>query len=96
MSSRFPYGNSITEEKLAIVAAAENYLRSIGLRQFRVRHHDTIARIEVLPEDIPGLLYDSKRKELVRKFKEIGYKYVTIDMEGYRSGSMNEVLIQQK
>ncbi|CAG0940813.1 partial Pyridinium-3,5-bisthiocarboxylic acid mononucleotide synthase, partial [Candidatus Brocadiaceae bacterium] len=96
MSSRFPYGNSITEEKLAIVASAENYLRSIGLKQFRVRHHDTIARIEVLPEDIPVLLDEGKRKELVRKFKEIGYKYVTIDMEGYRSGSMNEVLIQQK
>lgn len=96
MSSRFPYGNSITEEKLAIVAAAENYLRSIGLRQFRVRHHDTIARIEVLPEDIPRLLDEGKRKELVGKFKEIGYKYITIDMEGYRSGSMNEVLIQQK
>ena len=92
MSSRFPYGNLITEEKLAIVAAAENYLRSIGLRQFRVRHHDTIARIEVMPEDIPELLQNDKREELIRKFKEIGYKYVTIDMEGYRSGSMNEVL----
>lgn len=96
MSSRFPYGQSITEEKLILVAAAENYLRSIDLKQFRVRHHDTIARIEVLPEDIPALLQNGKRKELVRKFKEIGYKYVTIDMEGYRSGSMNEVLIQQK
>jgi len=93
MSSRFPYGQSITEEKLTIVAAAENYLRSIGLKQFRVRHHDTIARIEVLPEDISLLLQDGKRNELVRKFKEIGYKYVTIDMEGYRSGSMNEVLV---
>ena len=92
MSSRFPYGQSITEEKLTIVVAAENYLRSIGLKQFRVRHHDTIARIEVLPEDIPALLQNGKRKELVKKFKEIGYKYVTIDMEGYRSGSMNEVL----
>lgn len=96
MSSRFPYGNSITEEKLAIVAAAENYLRSIGLRQFRVRHHDTIARIEVMPGDIPELLQNDKRRALIRKFKEIGYKYVTIDMEGYRSGSMNEVLTQQK
>ena len=67
-------------------------MRSIGLKQFRVRHHDTIARIEVLPEDIPLLLQDGKRKELVRKFKDIGYKYVTIDLEGYRSGSMNEVL----
>lgn len=77
---------------MAIVTAAENYLRSIGLRQFRVRHHDTIARIEVMPEDIPELLQNDKREELIRKFKEIGYKYVTIDIEGYRSGSMNEVL----
>lgn len=95
MSSRFPYGNSITEEKLAIVASAENYLRSIGLKQFRVRHHDTIARIEVPSEDIPTLLRNGRRKDLVKKFKEIGYKYVTLDMEGYRSGSMNEVLSQQ-
>ncbi|MDO8141669.1 MAG: ATP-dependent sacrificial sulfur transferase LarE [Candidatus Brocadiales bacterium] len=95
MSSRFPYGQSITEEKLTIVAAAENYLRNFGLKQFRVRHHDTIARIEVLPEDIPLLLQNGNRNELVRKFKDIGYKYVTIDLEGYRSGSMNEVLISQ-
>ncbi len=92
MSSRFPYGESITEEKLTLVAAAEAYLRSIGLRQFRVRHHDTIARIEVLPEDIPLLLQNGKRTQLVKRFKEIGYQYVTLDMEGYRSGSMNEVL----
>ncbi|MBU6391895.1 MAG: ATP-dependent sacrificial sulfur transferase LarE [Planctomycetes bacterium] len=92
MSSRFPYGESITEQKLTLVAAAESYLRNIGLKQFRVRHHDTIARIEVLPEDISVLLQNGKREELVKRFKEIGYKYVTIDMEGYRSGSMNEVL----
>ena len=92
MSSRFPYGEPITEQKLTLVAAAENYLRSIGLRQFRVRHHDTIARIEVLPEDISILLQNGRREEIIKKFKEIGYKYVTIDMEGYRSGSMNEVL----
>jgi uncharacterized protein len=96
MSSRFPYGQSITEEKLAIVAAAEDYLRSIGLRQFRVRHHDTIARIEVMPEDIPELLKNGKRNGIVKKLKEIGYKYITLDMEGYRSGSMNEVLVQKK
>ena len=92
LSSRFPYGQSITMQKLTVVAAAENYLRGIGLKQFRVRHHDTIARIELLPEDIPLLLQDGKRKELVNVFKEIGYKYVAIDLEGYRSGSMNEVL----
>ncbi|MBM4053974.1 MAG: ATP-dependent sacrificial sulfur transferase LarE [Planctomycetes bacterium] len=92
MSSRFPYGESITEGKLVLVAAAEDYLRSIGLRQFRVRHHDTIARIEVMPEDFPKLLQNGKREALINKFKEIGYKYVTLDIEGYRSGSMNEVL----
>lgn len=96
MSSRFPYGESITEEKLTFVAAAETYLRSIGLKQFRVRHHDTIARIEVLPEDIPMLLQNDKRREIIKKFKEIGYKYVTLDMEGYRSGSMNEVIPYMK
>ncbi len=92
MSSRFPYGQSITEEKLAIVSAAEEYLRGIGLKQFRVRHHDTIARIEALPEDFARLLQNGSRSELIKKFKQIGYTYVTIDMEGYRSGSMNEVL----
>lgn len=96
MSSRFPYGETITGQKLTLVAAAEDYLRGIGLKQFRVRHHDTIARIEVLPEDIPALLQNGKCKEIVKKFKEIGYKYVTIDMEGYRSGSMNEVLTKTK
>ena len=94
MSSRFPYGEAITEGKLVLVAAAEDYLRSIGLRQFRVRHHDTIARIEILPEDFPKLLQNGKRTELINTFKEIGYKYVTLDIEGYRSGSMNEVLKQ--
>ncbi len=92
MSSRFPYGQSITEEKLVIVSAAEDYLRGLGLKQFRVRHHDTIARIEALPQDFAFLLQNDRRVELIKKFKEIGYKYVTIDIEGYRSGSMNEVL----
>ena len=71
-------------------------MRGVGLKQFRVKHHDTIARIEVLPDDIPLLLQDDKRTEFVKKFKEIGYKYVTLDMEGYRSGSMNEVLTDKK
>ncbi len=92
MSSRFPYGQSITEEKLKMVSEAEKYLRSLGLRQFRVRHHETIARIEVLPEDIRFLIKPSTRNELIEKFKAIGFTYVTLDLEGYRSGSMNEVL----
>jgi uncharacterized protein len=92
MSSRFPYGQSITEEKLKMVSEAEKYLRGLGLEQFRVRHHETIARIEVLPEDIHILTNSPTRDELLGKFKEIGFTYVTLDLEGYRSGSMNEVL----
>jgi len=92
MSSRFPYGQSITEEKLKMVSEAEKYLRGLGLEQFRVRHHETIARIEVLLEDIHILTNSSTRDELLSKFKEIGFTYVTLDLEGYRSGSMNEVL----
>jgi uncharacterized protein len=92
MSSRFPYGQSITEEKLKMVSEAEKYLRGLGLEQFRVRHHETIARIEVLPEDIHILTHSPTRDELLGKFKKIGFTYVTLDLEGYRSGSMNEVL----
>ena len=92
MSSRFPYGQSITEEKLSMVSEAEKYLRGLGLIQFRVRHHETIARIEVLPADISILTSLPTREELTIKFKEIGFTYVTLDLAGYRSGSMNEVL----
>ncbi|MGR3293540.1 MAG: ATP-dependent sacrificial sulfur transferase LarE [Candidatus Scalindua sp.] len=92
LSSRFPYGQSITEEKLSMVSKAEKYLRDLGLIQFRVRHHETIARIEVLPEDIHILTNSPVREELSARFKEIGFTYVTLDLEGYRSGSMNEVL----
>lgn len=92
MSSRFPYGQTITPEKLSMVAQAEEFLRGLGLRQFRVRHHDTIARIEVLPADLSRLANGGLRTEIIRRFKEIGYAYVTLDLEGYRTGSMNEVL----
>ena len=92
LSSRFPYGQSITEEKISMVSEAEKYLRGLGLIQFRVRHHETIARIEVLPEDIHILTNSPAREELAAKFKKIGFTYVTLDLEGYRSGSMNEIL----
>ncbi len=92
LSSRFPYGQSITEEKISMVAEAEKYLRDLGLIQFRVRHHETIARIEVMPEDIHILTNSPAREELTARFKEIGFTYVTLDLAGYRSGSMNEVL----
>ncbi|MBM4087785.1 MAG: TIGR00268 family protein, partial [Planctomycetes bacterium] len=92
MSSRFPYGQTITPEKLSMVAQAEEFLRGLGLRQFRVRHHDTIARIEVPPADLPRLVNGNLRAQIIRRLKEIGYAYVTLDLEGYRTGSMNEVL----
>ncbi len=92
LSSRFPYGQSITEEKISMVSEAEKYLRALDLIQFRVRHHETIARIEVLPEDIHILTNSPVREELTIRFKEIGFTYVTLDLAGYRSGSMNEVL----
>ncbi|MCB7128308.1 MAG: ATP-dependent sacrificial sulfur transferase LarE, partial [Candidatus Brocadiales bacterium] len=90
MSSRFPYGEEITLEGLARVSAAEDFLREMGFGQFRVRHHRTIARLELAPEDFSTAM--DKRTEIIDKLKEIGYTYVTLDLQGYRTGSMNEVL----
>ena len=92
LSSRFPYGNEITRDKLTAVGEAEIFLRGLGIRQLRVRHHEQIARIEVTEEDM-GLLFQN-RKQIVKKLKELGYDYVTMDLQGYRTGSMNEVLAQ--
>jgi uncharacterized protein len=92
LASRFPYGEKITAEKLKMVAAAENLLRELGFSGFRVRHHGTIARIEVPEKDIPRLLEDAVRKKVISEFKKLGFTYVTVDAEGYRSGSMNEPL----
>lgn len=90
LASRFPYGTKITREKLAAVDEAEMFLRSLGIRQLRVRHHDQIARIEVVEEDMEILLQN--REQIVKKLRDIGYNYVTMDLHGYRTGSMNEVL----
>ena len=90
LSSRFPYGQEITFETLSSVEQAEQFLRDRGIRVFRVRHHDTIARVEVLPEDISRLAADPFRSDMVKRFKELGYTYVTLDLAGFRSGSMNE------
>ena len=92
LASRFPYHEEITEEKLSRVALAEEYLRSLGIRQYRVRHHGNLARIEVEPGDIEVLL---KQEDLVGRFRELGFTYVTVDLEGYRQGSMNDTLIVQ-
>lgn len=87
LATRFPYGTEITEEKLRAVEAAEQFLFDLGFPQFRVRCHGTIARIEVLPEQLPNLL--SVREVVVKRFKELGFAYVTMDLEGFRSGSMD-------
>jgi len=92
LASRFPYGQKITAEKLDRVGTAEEALRSMGLVQLRVRDdRGTTARIEVPPEDISRLAGEL-RGEIVRRLKALGYKYVSLDLEGYRTGSMNEVL----
>jgi uncharacterized protein len=92
MASRFPYGTEITNEKLRMVERAENYLHDLGIKQVRVRHHGTIARIEVTQEDFPIFISDIEGKKIVDHIKQIGYKYIALDLEGYRTGSMNEVL----
>lgn len=93
LSSRFPYGVAITAELLAQLDGCEKFLRELGFRQFRVRHHDTVARIEVEPQDIPRLV--ELREPINARFKELGYTYVTLDLEGYRSGKMNDTLTRR-
>jgi pyridinium-3,5-biscarboxylic acid mononucleotide sulfurtransferase len=93
LSSRFPYGTSITADLLAQLDGCEKYLRQLGFRQFRVRHHDTVARIEVEPQDIPRVV--ELREQIFAHFKELGYTYVTLDLEGFRSGKMNDTLAQK-
>lgn len=92
LASRFPYGVSITEEKLRVVDAGEEYLRELGFRVFRVRHHDNLVRLEFGPGDLEKALDPGMARKLAARFKELGYAFVTLDLEGYRTGSSNEVL----
>ncbi len=92
LASRFVYGEEITKEKLRSVDRAEQFLIDLGFRQERVRLHGNLARIEVPEEDIPKLTKDNIRKKIYEEFKKAGFSYVTIDMLGFRSGSMNETL----
>jgi pyridinium-3,5-biscarboxylic acid mononucleotide sulfurtransferase len=93
LSSRFPYGTHITPELLARLDGCETFLRELGFRQFRVRHHDTVARIEVEPQDLLRVV--EHREAINARFKELGYTYITLDLEGYRTGKMNDTLRQQ-
>lgn len=94
LASRIAYGLEITKERLKQVEAAEEVMRGLGLVEFRVRHHDTIARIEVKQGDFEKVL--ASRLRIVEKLQELGFKYVTIDLQGFRSGSMNEMLTEEE
>ncbi len=92
LSSRFQYGDGITAEKLRQVDAAEAFVRSLGFKQFRVRHHDRLARLEIAREEMGRLWEDGLRDAIVERFRELGYLYVTVDLQGFRSGSANDAL----
>jgi uncharacterized protein len=92
LASRVPYGTAISVEMLDQIGAAEAFLRSLGARQLRVRHHGQIARIEVDQEGIELLMRDGNRERVVERLRSLGYLYVTLDLAGFRSGSMNEGL----
>jgi uncharacterized protein len=92
LSSRFQYGDEITADKLRRIDAAEEFVRSLGFRQFRVRHHDRLARLEIPLEDIPRLWQDGRHEAIRARFRELGYVYVTVDLGGFQSGSANLLL----
>jgi len=90
LSSRIPYHSSVTPEKLAMIERAEDVLVGLGFRVCRVRHHDDVARVELGPDELPRALDPAVREAIVRQLKAIGYRYVTLDLQGYRMGSLNE------
>lgn len=92
LSSRIAYGIPVTIERLSAVDRGEEILREMGFREFRVRHHDDLARLEIAPAEMPLALRIDVIDDLARRFRELGFKYVTLDLQGYRSGAMNEVL----
>ena len=92
LSSRIPYGTPVSMEALGRIAQAEEFLHDLGIKQLRVRHHDNVARIEVEPSEFAHLMEDDVREAVAKYFRSIGYSYVTLDLEGFRSGSLNEVL----
>lgn len=92
LASRIPYGERITAEKLAMVEQAEQFLQNLGFQQFRVRIHGKMARIEVLPEAIERLVQTELREQILSAFHTYGFTYVSMDLQGYRMGSMNEAL----
>lgn len=94
LSSRIPYGMSVSIEKLSMIDRSEAYLRSLGFKEFRVRHHGEVARIELLPKDFPKLLEEDTVAKITKTFKEYGFQFVSLDLQGFRSGSLNEGIIK--
>lgn len=92
LSSRIAYGTPVTIERLSKVDRGEEILREFGFREFRVRHHDQLVRLEIAQAELDRILRKDLIRELATRFRELGFKYVTLDLEGFRSGSMNEVL----
>lgn len=95
LSSRIAYGVPVTIERLSKVERGEAFLRALGFREFRVRVHDEIARIEIAPAEMGRALNIKTAEKFAAKFRELGFKYVTLDLHGYRSGAMNEVIIEK-
>lgn len=96
LASRVIYGLEVTEQRLKQVEEAEDFLRKLGFVEFRVRHHDTIARIEVQPEDMEKVTTEPQRYKIIEKLKSLGFKYITVDLQGFRSGSLNELLTKDQ
>jgi uncharacterized protein len=92
LSSRIPYGSEVTEDKLRTIEAAEDVLRQLGFRVFRVRHHDTLARLEIARDEMARALEPPVAERLTRELRALGYQHITIDLQGYRLGSLNEAL----
>jgi len=96
LASRISYGLEITEQRLKQIEEAEDFLRGLGLVEFRVRHHDTVARLEIHAEDIEKVTTEPNRSRIVARLKSLGFKFVTVDLQGFRSGSLNEVLTEDE
>ncbi len=96
LSSRMEYGRAVTPEALSVIERGEDALRGLGFRQFRVRHHGDIVRIEIAREELPRALTPEMAREFTNVFKELGFKFVTLDLEGFRSGSMNRLLTAEE
>jgi uncharacterized protein len=95
LSSRIPYHHEVTDEKLRMIERAEEALRALGFRVFRVRHHDDVARVEIARQEMPRALEPEIAAAIVRDLKAAGYRYITLDLQGYRTGSLNEGLFMR-